>query len=95
MNGAPVIHLAIDAPLVCDPIRDFTAFKWTISSPEELSQALQEIHAIELGQMKDAIRLSRAYAERYFAPPDNIKTERFYAYDIKNIGQVKIGTEAV
>lgn len=67
MNGVPVIHLDIDAPLTCDPIVSLEAYKWTVRTPEELSTALEEIHLLKEEQRRKFINIARKYVKDYFA----------------------------
>jgi hypothetical protein len=77
INGVPVIHLAIDAPLICDPIENFKAFKWTVRSSTELYTALQEIRALNKEQKNEAMVYARRYAEKYFARPNDDNMQKF------------------
>jgi len=55
MNGVPVIHLDVDAPLPCDPMMDLKAGKWVARTPGELLAALEEIHSLTEGSLQRRI----------------------------------------
>jgi hypothetical protein len=77
MNGVPVIHLAIDAPLPCDPIINLKSFKWEVSTPEELVGALQEIALLDEKKMGKSIDVAKEYVNDYFALPNERNLQAF------------------
>lgn len=78
MNGVPVIHLDIDAPLPCDPIMNLKASKWTVRTPEELLAALQEIYSLKEERKIKLINIAKKYAKDYFAAPDDKNIRKFF-----------------
>lgn len=78
MNGVPVIHLSLDAPLPCDPILDLKVSKWLARTPEELSAALQEIFSSGENRQREAAITIRKYTEEYFTVPNERNTAMFY-----------------
>jgi hypothetical protein len=81
MNGVPVIHVNIDAPLPCDPIMSLKALKWTVRTPGELINALKEIEVLEQEKVKESMHIAQEYADEYFAPPDNKNSLKFVTVD--------------
>ena len=78
MNGVPVIHLYVDAPLPCDPMVNLKASKWSVSTIEELLTALQEIHSLREEGNRAFIRIAKKYAKDYFTVPDNKNVMGFF-----------------
>ena len=79
INGLPVIHLRVDAPLPCDPIPGFSVFKWTVSEPDGLLTALREIQQLTAEDKLNASLAARKYADDYFASPDKQNIQPFIA----------------
>jgi hypothetical protein len=78
MNGVPVIHLYVDAPLPCDPIMDLKVSKWAVSTIGELLAALQEIHSSRAEDGEAFIGIAQKYAKDYFTLPDKNNVMRFF-----------------
>jgi hypothetical protein len=98
MNGIPVIHLAIDAPLVADPIKTLEVCKWTVHSSRELQAALHKIKALNPDQKLSAVQSANKYALQYFAPPEPHFERIFYTFetgieDQFNFGVTSNGTK--
>lgn len=83
MNGVPVIHLDIDAPLPCDPMMVLKASKWVVRTPGELLAALEEIHSLTEERARAFTRIARKYARDYFAVPDEKNIVGFFAEENK------------
>ena len=79
MNGVPAIHLNINAPLSYDPIMALNSFKWAVQSPEELSNALNEIRSLSPEQKKKDIGIAGNYLKDYFTSPDDKNIKGFMA----------------
>jgi hypothetical protein len=77
MNGIPVIHLAIDAPLPCDPIMNLRSSKWTVSTPEGLLAAVQEIVLLDARKIEEGVGAAKEYANDYFALPNEWNLQAF------------------
>lgn len=77
MNGVPVIHLNVDAPLDCDPIKDIEVLKWVVHNPEELRFALEEIQSLKEDHINKYINIAKEYTENYFTPPDESNKVKF------------------
>jgi hypothetical protein len=79
LNGVPVIHLNVDAPLESDPINGLKALKWAVRTPGELVRALREIRELDPAQRSQQVNEAQEYARRYFAPPNDENIMPFYA----------------
>jgi hypothetical protein len=77
MNGVPVVHLNVDAPLDCDPIKDIEVLKWVAHNPEELRLALKEIDSLRKENIKKYSGIVKKYAINYFNPPDDNNIQMF------------------
>ena len=78
MNGVPVIHLYVDAPLPCDPMMNLKASKWPVSTIEELLTALQEIHSLGEKDNRAFIEVAKIYAKDYFTVADKNNVMGFF-----------------
>ena len=77
MNGVPIIHLAVDAPLPCDPIMDLRSSKWTVSTAGGLASALWEIALFGEKKMGKSIVAAKEYVNDYFALPNEQNLKAF------------------
>jgi hypothetical protein len=77
ISGIPVIHLRVDAPLPCDPIPSLSTLKWTVSTPVELLDALQEIWQLSREEKNIASLAAQQYASDYFSSPNKKKIQAF------------------
>lgn len=74
LNGIPIIHLRINAPLPCDPLIGFEGLKWSASAVEELVNAIEKIEYFGGEDYSRSVLNAKKYSHGYFTPanPQNI-----------------------
>ena len=78
LNGLPIVHLNIDAPLPCDPMPRDNDYKWEVRSGQELSAALGEIAALPQDEWRKMVMAAERYVHDYFMPPDERNMRGFW-----------------
>ena len=66
--GIPAVYLDLGNFLDTDPMFGWSEFKWTVSEPSELVDAIQDIKAIPEAQFQKRQRLGQQYVDAYLSP---------------------------
>jgi hypothetical protein len=69
MYGIPIINVDIGHVLNTDPCFECTHFKKTVSTPEELVEAIQYFSKLDEGEALIEQKLAQEYVSKYFYPP--------------------------
>ena len=77
LNGVPVIHLDVDAPLSGDPIEDSSTGKWSVRAAAELKSVLGEMRGFLLSEKQTALIRENEVLQGYFTSPTEEKMYDF------------------
>jgi hypothetical protein len=78
LNGLPIVHLNIDAPLPCDPMACDSDYRWEVRTSQELSAALRDIVSLSREDKDKVVMSAEKYGHDYFMPPHESNMRGFW-----------------